>query len=86
MELSTTIAVKYALTEGPNRGGMVNVGQSQSPPSHFILATGLTVTMVPKRNFVPVQVMVVFIPNEILLLVRNFILVSCKLKMNFVLD
>ena len=58
----------------------------RAPPSHFILATGLTVTMVPKRNFVPVQVMVVFIPNEILLLVRNFILVSCKLKMNFVLD
>ena len=31
---------KYALTEGPKREG-INVGNSLSPPSHFLLATGL---------------------------------------------
>ena len=43
MEPFTTIAGKYALTKGTKRGGGggVNVGQSLSPPSHFILATGL---------------------------------------------
>ena len=32
-----------------------------------------------RNEFIPV-----FIPNKILVLVRNFILVSCKLKSNFV--
>ena len=41
-----TCTKKYALTEGPKRvskggGGRVNAGQSLSPPSHFMLATGL---------------------------------------------
>ena len=38
-----TCTKKYALTEGPKRGGRgVNVGYSLSPPpSHFMLATGL---------------------------------------------
>ena len=40
-----TCTKKYALTEGPKRGGGggggVNVGHSFSPPSHFMLATGL---------------------------------------------
>ena len=38
-----TCTKKYALTEGPKRGGGggVNVGHSLSPPSHFMLATGL---------------------------------------------
>ena len=34
--------MKYALTEGAKRvGGGVNLGHSLSPPSHFMLATGL---------------------------------------------
>ena len=36
-----TSTKKYALTEGAKGGGGVNVGQSLSPPSHFMLATGL---------------------------------------------
>ena len=36
-----TCTKKYALTEGPNPGAGVNVGHSLSPPSHFMLATGL---------------------------------------------
>ena len=32
---------KYALTEGPKRGGGFNLGHSLSPPSHFMPATGL---------------------------------------------
>ena len=40
------------------------------------------VCMIPERHFVPVQVILVFIPNEDLVLVQ--ILVSCKLKTNFV--
>ena len=42
-----TCTKKYALTEGPKRGGGgweaggINVGYSLSPPSHFLLATGL---------------------------------------------
>ena len=37
-----TCTKKYALTEGLKRGGGgVNVGHSLSPPSHFMLATGL---------------------------------------------
>ena len=39
-----TCTKKYALTEGPKRGGGgggVNAGHSLSPPSHFMLATGL---------------------------------------------
>ena len=44
----------------------------------------LFVYMIPKRNFVPVQVIIpVFNPNEILVLVRNFILESFKLETNF---
>ena len=40
--------------------------------------------MIPKRNFFPVQVIIpVFNPNKIRVLVRNFILVSFKLKTNF---
>ena len=42
------------------------------------------VCMIPKDHFVPVQVILVFIPNKIVVLVQ--ILVSCKLKTNFVLD
>ena len=43
----------------------------------------LFVNMIPKRNFVPVQVIIpVFNPNEILVLVWNFILVLCKLETN----
>ena len=34
-----------------------------------------------RNEFIPV-----FIPNKILVLVRNFILASCKLKTNFVSD
>ena len=36
-----TCTKKYALTKGPKRGGGGNVGHSLSPPSHFMLATGL---------------------------------------------
>ena len=36
-----TCTKKYALTEGPKRGGGGNVGHSLSPPSHFMFATGL---------------------------------------------
>ena len=37
-----TCTKKYALIEGPKRGGGgVNAGHSLSPPSHFMLATGL---------------------------------------------
>ena len=37
-----TCTKTYALTGGPKRGGGgVNVGHSLSPPSHFMLATGL---------------------------------------------
>ena len=37
-----TCTKKYALTEGLKQGGGgVNVGHSLSPPSHFMLATGL---------------------------------------------
>ena len=38
-----TCTKKYALTEGPKQGGGggVNVGHSLSPPSHFMLVTGL---------------------------------------------
>ena len=43
----------------------------------------LFVYMIKKQNFVPAQVIIpVFNPNEILVLVRNFILVSCKLETN----
>ena len=42
------------------------------------------VYMIPKQNFVPVQVIIpVFNPNKILFLVRNFILWSFKLETNF---
>ena len=37
-----TCTKKYALTEGPKKGG-VNVGHSLRPPNHFVLATGLQV-------------------------------------------
>ena len=44
----TTCTKKYALTEGPKRGGggavWVNVGHSLGPPGNFMLATGLFVT------------------------------------------
>ena len=44
----------------------------------------LFVHMIPRQNFVPVQVIIpVFNPNEILVLVRNFILESFKLETNF---
>ena len=36
-----TCTKKYVLTEGPKLGGGVNVGYSLSPPSHFMLSTGL---------------------------------------------
>ena len=37
-----TCTKKYALTQGLKRGGgIVNGGHSLSPPSHFMLATGL---------------------------------------------
>ena len=40
--------------------------------------------MISKQNFVRVQVIIpVFNPNEILVLVRNFILESFKLETNF---
>ena len=50
------------------------------------------VCMIPKRHFVHVQVIPesvfipVFNPNEILVLVWDFILVSCKMKEDFVLN
>ena len=44
----------YALTEGPKRGGGggggVNAGHSLSPPSHFMLATGLFYTVLLVRK------------------------------------
>ena len=48
-----TCTKKYALTEGPKRGGGGNnVGHSLSPlppsPSHFMLATGLEREMLLK--------------------------------------
>ena len=38
-----TCTKKYALTEGPKRGGGggINVGHSLNPPSHLLRATGL---------------------------------------------
>ena len=43
-----------------------------------------SVCLISRQNFVPIQVTAVFILNEILVLVRNFIVVSCKLKKNLV--
>ena len=50
--------MKYALTEGAKRvGGGVNLGHSLSPPSHFMLATGLRVgTVEVIRNLTKVIV------------------------------
>ena len=44
----------------------------------------VSVYMIPRRKLGPAQVIPVFNPNEILVLVWHFILVSCKLKTNSV--
>lgn len=53
--------------------------QVHSVSSYFFAS----VPLISRRNFVPLQVITVFIPNEILILVRNLIVVSCKLQTNF---
>jgi len=45
----------------------------------------VSVYMIPKRNFIPTQVIPCFNPNEILVLVWHLILMSCKLKANSVM-
>ena len=48
--------MKYALTEGAKRegGGGVNLGHSLSPPSHFMLATGLQSVSVELGFWIPI--------------------------------
>ena len=54
---------------------------------HFIsIYLSVCVNMIPKRLFVSVQVIPEFIPNETVVMVQDFILVSCKLRSNFVPD
>jgi len=54
-------------------------------PVHMIPRRNSAKMLFPYESFLN-EIIPVFISNEILVLVRNFILVSCKLKKNFVLN